>query len=43
MINVKPIVDETVEYYLRRVPEDIKVDICREIHEKINNKLSEYF
>jgi len=43
MANIKPIVNETVEYYMKRVSEDIKADICREIHEKINNKLSEYF
>ena len=43
MANVKPIINQTVESYMQYVPDEIKTDICREIHEKVNNKLSEYF
>jgi hypothetical protein len=43
MANIKPIINQTVESYMKYVPDEIKTDICREIHEKVNNKLSEYF
>ena len=43
MANVDPVITETVESYLKYVPEDIKTDICREINEKINDKLSKCF
>ena len=43
MAHIKPIINQTVESYMQYVPDEIKTDICREIHEKVNNKLSEYF
>ncbi len=43
MGHIKPIVNETLGYYLKHIPEEIKTDICREIYEKIDDKLSKYF
>ncbi|MFX0071507.1 MAG: hypothetical protein ACFFAO_10500 [Candidatus Hermodarchaeota archaeon] len=43
MANIKPLIFETLEYYLKYIPEDNKTDICREIYEKINNELSKHF
>lgn len=43
MTNIKPIINDALEYYLKHIPEDIKTDICREIYEKIGDKLSKYF
>ncbi len=43
MASIKPIINHTVESYMQYVPDEIKTDICREIHEKVNNKLSEYY
>ena len=43
MTSIKPIITHTVESYMQYVPDEIKTDICREIHEKVNSKLSEYY
>ena len=33
--HFNPIINEALEYYLKYIPEDLKMDICREIKEKI--------